>query len=102
MKIIHNDGFTSDELRSFRPTVLDNLLASMKFVLNGMGLLRINLESHKHKLHAQTILSCHCCFDEKLVMLPFISNSLQILWNDKGVRLAVARGYEYQLNDSAI
>ncbi|XP_013782173.1 guanine nucleotide-binding protein G(o) subunit alpha-like [Limulus polyphemus] len=102
MKIIHNDGFTEEELRSFRPTVLDNLLSSMKYVLTGMGILRINLETVKNRHHAQTILSCQCCFDEHFIMLPFISNSLKNLWNDKGVRLAVARGYEYELNDSAI
>lgn len=50
MKIIHADGFTLSELRSFRPTVLDNLLASMKYVLSGMGLLRINLENPKNKV----------------------------------------------------
>jgi len=50
MKIIHSDGFTKEELRSFRPTVMDNLLSSMKYVLTGMGLLRINLQSAKNKV----------------------------------------------------
>lgn len=50
MKIIHSDGFTREELQSFRPTVMDNLLSSMKYVLNGMGLLRINLQSAKNKV----------------------------------------------------
>ncbi|GIY88884.1 guanine nucleotide-binding protein G(o) subunit alpha [Caerostris darwini] len=102
MKIIHSDGFTIDELKSFKPTVLDNILSSMKYVLTGMGILRINLENAKNKVHAQTILSCQCCFDEKYVMLPFIASALRSLWADKGVRLAVARGYEYELNDSAL
>lgn len=52
MKIIHADGFTLAELSSFRPTVLDNLLASMKYVLSGMGLLRINLECPRNKVRA--------------------------------------------------
>jgi len=30
--------------------VLENLLSSMKFVLNGMGLLRINLELPKNRV----------------------------------------------------
>ena len=51
MKIIHHDGFTEDELYSFKPTVLDNLLNSMKYVLTGMGLLRINLESNKNQVN---------------------------------------------------
>lgn len=50
MKIIHADGFSLAELSSFRPTVLDNLLASMKYVLSGMGLLRINLEHSRNKV----------------------------------------------------
>lgn len=50
MKIIHADGFTHSELSSFRPTVLDNLLASMKYVLSGMGILRINLECSRNKV----------------------------------------------------
>ncbi|PRD34514.1 UNVERIFIED_CONTAM: Guanine nucleotide-binding protein G [Trichonephila clavipes] len=49
MKIIHSDGFTIDELKSFKPTVLDNILSSMKYVLTGMGILRINLENAKNK-----------------------------------------------------
>ncbi|XP_064477951.1 guanine nucleotide-binding protein G(o) subunit alpha-like [Ornithodoros turicata] len=102
MKIIHNDGFSQEELRSFRPTVLDNLVSSMKFVLMGMGMLKIHLENLKNKSYVQTILSCQCCFDEHFVMLPFVSCALKNLWNDKGVRLAVAHGYEYELNDSAL
>lgn len=102
MKIIHNDGFTEEELRSFRPTVLDNLLSSMKYVLIGMGMLKINLENPKNKTYVQTTLSCQCCFDENFAMLPLVSRALKNLWNDKGVRSAVARGYEYELNDSAL
>ncbi|EEB16404.1 guanine nucleotide-binding protein G subunit alpha, putative [Pediculus humanus corporis] len=102
MKIIHSDGFAKEELLSFRPTVMDNLVASMKYVLSGMGLLRINLESAKNKIYAQTILSNDTCFNADFQMLPSVSEALQTLWNDKGVKLAVARGYEFQLNDSAL
>ncbi|XP_018330631.1 guanine nucleotide-binding protein G(o) subunit alpha isoform X4 [Agrilus planipennis] len=102
MKIIHADGFTYSELCSFRPTVLDNLLASMKYVLTGMGLLRINLEHIRNKIHAQVILQARSCFDMSFQVLPNVAASLQALWSDRGVRLAVARGYEYELNDSAL
>nr|CAD7588225.1 unnamed protein product [Timema genevievae] len=102
MKIIHSDGFTKEELRSFRPTVMDNLLSSMKYVLTGMGLLRINLQSAKNKNHAYTVLASSTCFDKFFNILPSVAHALQALWQDRGVRLAVARGYEYELNDSAI
>jgi hypothetical protein len=38
----------------FQPAVLDNLLGSMKYVLTGMGLLRINLENPKNDLSQVT------------------------------------------------
>ncbi|KAG7223800.1 hypothetical protein INR49_026483 [Caranx melampygus] len=65
--------------------VLDNLLTSMKFVLHGMGILRINLANSRNK-----------------VLFPFLSHALSYLWTDQGVRAAAARGYEYELNDSAL
>lgn len=37
-------------LFSPKPAVLDNLLTSMKFVLRGMGMLRINLANKDNKV----------------------------------------------------
>ncbi|XP_043078683.1 guanine nucleotide binding protein (G protein) alpha v1 isoform X2 [Puntigrus tetrazona] len=102
MKIIHSHGFTKQELASFKPAVLDNLLTSMKFVLHGMGVLRINLSNSKNKVHAHSVLSCGRCFDEDQMLFPFIGHALCCLWADQGVRSAAARGYEYELNDSAL
>lgn len=34
----------------FQPAVLDNLVSSMKYVLTGMGLLRINLAIPKNRV----------------------------------------------------
>ena len=35
-------------------------------------------------------------------MLPPVHAALKYLWQDRGVRKAVSKGYEYELNDSAI
>ncbi|XP_037619292.1 guanine nucleotide binding protein (G protein) alpha v1 isoform X2 [Sebastes umbrosus] len=102
MKIIHSHGFTKQELTSFKPAVLDNLLTSMKFVLHGMGVLRINLANSRNKVHAHSVLSCGRCFDEDQVLFPFLSHALSCLLADQGVRAAASRGYEYELNDSAL
>ena len=47
MKIIHGDGFTPEELRSYKPTICDNLVHSMRAVLEAMGPLHINLGDHQ-------------------------------------------------------
>lgn len=102
MKIIHANGFSTSELSAFRPTVLDNLLASMKYVLTGMGLLRINLEHPSNERYAKVVLTTVSCFDMEFRVIDKVANSLSMLWKDRGVRLAVSRGYDYELNDSAL
>ena len=54
------------------------------------------------QIHAQTIMACQRCYDEYQIMLPFIGSALKALYNDSGVRRAISRGYEYELNDSAV
>ncbi|XP_034448874.1 guanine nucleotide-binding protein G(o) subunit alpha-like [Hippoglossus hippoglossus] len=102
IKIIHSHGFSKQELISFQASVLDNLLTSMKFVLRGMGVLRINLANKKNKVHARSILSCSQCLGDDQELLPFVAHALCVLWADQGVRAAAARGYEFELNDSAL
>ncbi|KAG5279539.1 hypothetical protein AALO_G00078860 [Alosa alosa] len=102
IKIIHSNGFSRQELLSFKPAVLDNLLNSMKFVLQGMGLLRINLVNQRNKDHAEFVLTCDWCIGEDRELRPFLAQAFCSLWADQGVRVAAARGQEYQLNDSAL
>ncbi|KAI2666693.1 Guanine nucleotide-binding protein G(o) subunit alpha [Labeo rohita] len=85
-----------------QPAVLDNLLSSMKFVLHGMGMLRINLSNKKNKAHARAILSCECCIGEDMELLPFVAHSFCSLWGDLGIRAAVARGHDFFENMSRI
>ncbi|XP_036945286.1 guanine nucleotide-binding protein G(o) subunit alpha-like isoform X1 [Acanthopagrus latus] len=102
IKIIHSHGFSRQELLSFKPAVLDNLLTSMKFVLRGMGMLRVNLANKNNKMHARSILSCSQCLGDDQELLPFVAHAFCALWADQGVRAAAARGYEFELNDSAL
>lgn len=54
------------------------------------------------QVHAHSVLSCGRCFDEDQVLFPFLGHALSCLWADQGVREAASRGYEYELNDSAL
>ncbi|XP_062508564.1 guanine nucleotide-binding protein G(o) subunit alpha-like isoform X2 [Corticium candelabrum] len=101
MKIIHGDGFTKDELEGYRMTISDNLLSSMKVVLNGMGTLRISIGNSSNKEHAERVLASLEPYYPDGIMKPEVAESLRCLWSDGGVRTCVARAHEYQLNDSA-
>ncbi|XP_028310829.1 guanine nucleotide-binding protein G(o) subunit alpha-like [Gouania willdenowi] len=102
IKIIYSNGFSKQELISFKPAVVDNLLTSMKMVLQGMGMLRINLVNKNNRTHASSILSCSQCLGDDQELLPFVAHAFCSLWADHGVRAAAARGYQFNLNDSAL
>ncbi|XP_037649504.1 guanine nucleotide-binding protein G(o) subunit alpha-like [Sebastes umbrosus] len=102
IRIIHSHGFSTQELMSFKPAVLDNLVTSVKMVLHGMGMLRINLANMNNKRYARSILSCSQCLGDDQELLPFVAHAIYALLADQGVRLAAARGYEFELNDSAL
>jgi len=99
MKIIHGDGYNQHERESYRPTVVDNLVHSMRAVLEAMGSLRINLGDNKNRIHVKAILEYvefrGPALDETLAA------AIRGLWADEGVQTAFARANEYQLNDSA-
>ena len=83
-------------------TVCDNLISSMKVVLNGMGQLRIMLENPRNKMHAEVVLSRTEVFTPGSTdLLPDMVMALKELWKDGGVRRSFDKSFEYQLNDSA-
>lgn len=100
MKIIHGDGYTSEELSSYKPTVCDNLVHSMRAVLEAMGALRIDLGDQGNRLHVKALLN----FVELGAageLSSELSAAITSLWADSGVQACFKRSNEYQLNDSA-
>eukprot|EP01147_Barroeca_monosierra_P005284 gene5284-8849_t len=100
MKIIHGDGFTQEELRSYRPTIADNLVHSMRAVLEAMGSLRIDLGDQNNRVHAKAVLT-YIEAGPQGQLAPELTAALKSLWADSGVQECFRRSNEYQLNDSA-
>jgi GTPase SAR1 family protein len=99
MKIIHGDGFTAEELRSYKPTICDNLVHSMRAVLEAMGPLHINLGDHQNnRTHAKVVLS-YVELGAAGGLTPELTAALKALWTDSGVQECFRRSNEYQLND---
>lgn len=81
---------------------MDNLVSSMKYVVTGMRLLQIPFQHAPNQHLAKELIVCDKYFDEDYILFPQLEVSLKKLWDDSGVREAVARGFEYELNDSAL
>lgn len=54
MKLINGGGFSNQELCTFRPVVIDNLISSMRFVLLGMSILEIPLQNVQNKVSSRS------------------------------------------------
>ncbi len=95
MQIIHGDGYTQAELESYRPTVCDNLVHSMRAVLEAMGMLRINLGDQGNRTHVRAILQ-YVELNPDLKELPVeLASAIKALWSDEGVQEAYRRSNEY-------
>lgn len=96
MKIIHGDGYTGNELESYKPTIHENIVLSMKAVLEAMGVIHINLGDMTNRVHVKSVL----CFPGGALSVE-LASAVRALWKDTGVQEAFRRRNEFQLNDSA-
>lgn len=48
MKIIHQNGYTTEELFSWRPTVYKNVIHSIKTLVTAAGLMGINFQEPRN------------------------------------------------------
>ena len=58
MKIIHGDGYSTDELNSFTSIIHGNLLTSMVEVIKAMDKLNITLHNPSNQICASKIINC--------------------------------------------
>jgi GTPase SAR1 family protein len=101
MKIIHGDGYSESELRSFKSVIYGNLAASMRVVLNAMEKLGIPYANQASQEHARVILSLSNSLSSYETFPPEVTTAFIRLWRDAGVQECFSRAYDYQLNDSA-
>ena len=98
MKIIHGDGYSTDELNSFTSIIHDNLLTSMVQVIKAMDKLNILLQNPSNQVHASKITN----FPKPLGNIPSeIAETMRLLWQDNGFQECLKHAVEYQLSDSA-
>ena len=98
MKIIHEDGYSTDELNSFISIIHGNLLTSMVEVIKAMDKLNITLHNPSNQVCASKIIN----YPTPVQYIPTeIGEMMKLLWQDDGFQECLKRGIDYQLSDSA-
>ncbi|KAJ3477729.1 hypothetical protein NLI96_g10262 [Meripilus lineatus] len=100
MKLIHHGGYNDSERDSYKEIIFSNTIQSMRAILEAMPHLDIQL-APQNDARKNIILSLPIQIEGDILPND-IADSIRGLWNDHGVREAVSRSREFQLNDSAV
>ncbi|CAI4222705.1 unnamed protein product [Auanema sp. JU1783] len=101
MKIIHDNGFSQEDINLGRCNITVNLIQSMGSLLDGMQKLNIPYESPENEVHALYINKVISSKDEDQPLSDTMYIAIKRLWNDQGVQMAYQKRDEFYLHDSA-
>ena len=101
MKIIHGDGYSTDELNSFTSIIHHNLLTSMVQVIKAMDKLNISLHHPTNQVNASKIINFLPSLEPGMVISTDIGQMMILLWQDDGFQQCLQCAAEYQLSDFA-
>jgi len=97
MKIIHLDGFTEEERASYKTAISNNVLTSIRTLVNQSKKFNYTL-SKANESRAQKILDIPR--DQDPVVTRDLGEDVLNLWQDPAIKATFERSSEYQLNDS--
>src|SRR6202000_2221916 len=100
MKLIHHGGYNESERDSYKEIIFSNTIQSMRAILEAMPQLDISLAPQNDARRA--IIMALPMQIEADVLPRDVADAIRGLWRDAGVKEAVRRAREFQLNDSAV
>lgn len=100
MKMIHDNGYSTEEKEAFKEVIFSNAVQSMRVILEAMQNMGIELGNSANETHKRVILDSPVQIEAD-VLPNEIGTAIKALWLDEGVKECFKRSNEYQLNDSA-
>ncbi|KAH8988405.1 G-protein alpha subunit [Lactarius akahatsu] len=103
MKIIHSNGYTSEELFAFRLPIWNNLLQSAHAVVNALAKFNLEPVTAINKTNCERILAYQLATDDpNFFFSPDIAQAIQDLWADEIIpALMTSHLTKFYLMDSA-
>nr|ACJ05908.1 G protein alpha subunit [Orbilia oligospora] len=101
MKIIHQNGYTVDELQHYRLTVYKNLVDCAKALIDAMRQFDIVPEHEANKEHMEFLYTFQVDPDPNVPLDLHVSKAVAALWDDPAVPSVLEHQSEFYIMDSA-
>jgi len=101
MKIIHQNGYTVEELALYRLTVYKNLLDCAKALIEAYRLFSLEPSSQKVQDYINFLEEYHVDADPNTPLDSKVGDAITYLWNDPCTSTVLERQNEFYLMDSA-
>ncbi|TFY75458.1 hypothetical protein EWM64_g8555 [Hericium alpestre] len=101
MKIIHQNGYTTEELLTFRPLIWKNLLESAHAVVGALAKIGLEPSRPANKASLEKLASYELSSDPTFFFSPDIARAIQELWQDPVIPKMMDHSSEFYLMDSA-
>jgi guanine nucleotide-binding protein subunit alpha len=101
MKIIHQNGYSVDELALYRLTVYKNLMDCAKALIGAMHQFDLEPASAKVREFMEFLMQYHIDPDPDTPLDPKVGEAVTYLWNDPCTSQVLDHQNEFYLMDSA-
>lgn len=101
MKIIHQNGYTVEELAMYRQTVYKNLLDCTKSLIGAYHQFSLQPSSNRVQDFIQFLWNYNIDPDPNAPLDPKLGEAITYLWNDPCTSTALEHQNEFYLMDSA-
>ena len=101
MKIIHQNGYTVDELALYRLTIYKNVVDCAKALIGAMRQFDINPKTSRNEDYAEFLLQYVVDPDPHKPLDPQVGHAVVSLWKDTSVDQVMEHQSEFYLMDSA-
>ena len=101
MKIIHQNGYTQEELALYRLTIYKNLVDCMKALIGAMHQFEIEPADASVKQSIEYIMEYQVDPDPDVPIEPQTADAVTAIWHDGSIPAVMEHSSEFYLMDSA-
>lgn len=101
MKIIHQNGYSVDELAMYRHTIYKNLIDCAKALVGAMRQFNIDIQDPANKTHSDFLMEYSVDPDPHSALDPRAAEAVASLWKDGCITAVLDHQNEFYLMDSA-